>query len=144
MWPFRPRKAQRQASPSEPPCDAAILGREGEQLAGRFLRSQGLTILAANYRCPVGEADLIALDPSTTPALGCETLVFVEVKTRTAGQLTTPELAVNAHKQSQMHKVARYYRRVRKARDLAVRYDIVAITVQDGCPPRLKHIVGAF
>jgi len=72
-------------SSSETPTKA--LGDRGEALARRFLKKAGLQILATNYRCPAGEIDIIALDPSTrqTPA-GAETIVFVEVKTRSAGK----------------------------------------------------------
>ena len=154
MWPWRPRsdsplppaqgevRQGRRADPArESPSD---LGRQGEQLAQNLLRSQGLAILASNYRCPGGEADLIALDASTRKTLGCETLVFVEVKTRSPGQLTLPQHAVDADKQAQLRKVARYYQNARNAHDLAVRYDIVAITMQAPAQPEITHIKGAF
>ena len=153
MWPWRPRKdappapAQGRAPrgpTGQPPQTPSNLGRLGEQLAQKLLRSQGLAILASNYRCPAGEADLIALDSSTRKTLGCETLVFVEVKTRTPGQLTLPQHAVDSAKQAQLQNVARYYQNARNAHDLAVRYDIVAITLQEPAQPQITHIKGAF
>jgi len=50
------------------------LGRLGEELASRRLRSLGYEILERNYRCPLGEIDLVARDG--------DVLVFVEIKTR--------------------------------------------------------------
>ena len=154
MWPWRPRKDPprppaegeiRQGRPADPARDTpSDLGRQGEQLAQKLLRSQGLAILASNYRCPAGEADLIALDASTCKTLGCETLVFVEVKTHSPGQLTLPQHAVDADKQAQLRKVAQYYQNARNAHDLAVRYDIVAITMQTNGQPDITHIKGAF
>ena len=109
MWPFRRRPKQ-----ESPEAQTARLGRQGEQLARRLLRKQGMKVLAQNYRCPAGEADLIALDPTTRKTLGAETIAFVEVKTRTSDHYTSPEAAVNADKRRRMRKVADYYLASRK------------------------------
>jgi len=147
VWPFRPRSASsRGAAPDGgPPGDqAGQRGRHGEQLARSFLRQLGLKVLAANYRCPAGEVDLIALDASTHKTLDCDTLVFVEVKTRSPGQLTSPESAVDDAKRNQMRKVARYYQSARSAHDLAVRFDVIAIVLDPAGQAEIKHIPGAF
>lgn len=147
MWPFRPRSASpRGAAPAGGSLrdQAGRLGRHGERLARTFLRQLGLKVLAANYRCPAGEADLIALDASTCKTLGCETLVFVEVKTRSPGQLATPRSAVDEAKRDQMRKVARYYQSVRSAQDLALRFDVIAIVVQADGQAEIEHVPGAF
>jgi putative endonuclease len=67
-------------------------GRRGEDLAHRFLRKQGYTIVARNYRLASGdaEADLIASEG--------EDLVIVEVKTRATDEFGPPEQAVNPEK----------------------------------------------
>ena len=62
MWPFRRR-------------GNLPLGARGERLAKRFLKRRGLKILATNYRCPAGEADLIVLDRSTRKDFGAATVV---------------------------------------------------------------------
>lgn len=131
-WPFR-RRAASSAS--------ARLGRMGERLAGKTLRHKRWRILARNYRCPSGEIDLIALDPSTRRDLGTETVVFVEVKTRAAGQLAPPESAVNAEKRRRLRRAARYYLTIHPAaRGLAVRYDVITVVVSDSAPPEIRHI----
>jgi len=120
------------------------LGRRGEQLARRFLKHKGLRPLAENYRCPAGEADLIALDRTTGRSLGAETLVFVEVKTRVSDRHTGPESAVNADKKRRLKKVANYYLAQRDTEGFLVRFDIVAIVIAPGREPRIRHIEDAF
>ena len=116
------------------------LGRRGENFAQAHLRKQGLKILARNYRCPAGEADLIALDTRG----GTDTIVFVEVKCRREGQYVNPESAVNADKRRRLQRVAAYYLASRGAADIAVRFDIVAIVAPPGQPPQIRHLPGAF
>src|SRR4249919_2924362 len=84
--------------------DLAV-GRRGEDLAHRFLRGQGFTIVARNYRLSSGEAeaDLIARDG--------EDLVMVEVKTRESAEFGPPERAVNPEKRRHLIRVAREYAR---------------------------------
>jgi putative endonuclease len=69
----------------------SILGRSGERRAEKYLRRQGYRLVARNYRCPIGELDLIFLDGKT--------VVFVEVKTRTGAEHADPQDAVNRGKQ---------------------------------------------
>ena len=132
MWPFGRR-------------DPTPLGPRGEKLARRMLRRVGMKILAANYRCPAGEADLIALDRSTRRQFGAETLVFVEVKTRSSDRYTDPASAVDADKQRHLEKIADHYLATHDAADLNVRFDIVSIVIPpDGTAPRIRHIPDAF
>ena len=132
MWPFtRPRGD-----------DESNLGKTGEELAAKFLRKQGLKILARNYRCPSGEADIIALDPKCPS--GGEAVAFVEVKTRATDRYTSPESAVNAAKQKTLRAIARYYCSSRDTTGLTIRFDIVAIVLAPPAEPKIKHIVAAF
>lgn len=135
MWPFRRRKAS--LSPT------AQLGQRGERLAKDFLRRGGCKILAENYRCPAGEADLIVLDPSTRNG-GAETLVFVEVKTRRCDRYSDPESAVDAAKQRHIRNVARDYLSSRNASGFNLRFDIVSVVIPQQGDVRIKHIPDAF
>ncbi len=112
------------------------IGRRGEKLAARTLKAAGCRVLVRNYRCPAGEADLIAL-------IG-DTLVFAEVKTRTSDYFTDPESAVDRDKRARYRKVARYYVRRTRRPDLNIRYDIVAIVLTAGAKPDIRHIENAF
>ena len=97
-----------------------LLGKTGEDSASRFLAQQGYRILERNFSIPSGEIDLIALDR--------DTLVFVEVKTRTSDAYGAPELAVDSRKQARMTKAALAYLKSRKLHQMPCRFDVVAIT----------------
>ncbi len=119
-------------------------GRRGEELAARFLRRRGHKILARNYRCPVGEADIIALDRSTRKPLGAESIVFVEVKTRRTDSHVDPESAVDRRKRRRLTRVARYYLAHHDTGDRIVRFDVVAVVMPPGEEPRVRHVADAF
>jgi putative endonuclease len=70
------------------------LGKEGEDLALKKVESLGYQCIARNYRCSLGELDLVARDG--------ETLVFIEIKTRKGKSLDYAKEAVHARKQRQM------------------------------------------
>src|SRR5208283_1960198 len=70
------------------------LGKKGEEMAQAYLREKGYRLLERSYRCKLGEADLIMQDG--------DTIVFVEVKTRSSASFETPEQAVNARKQKKL------------------------------------------
>jgi putative endonuclease len=120
------------------------LGGRGEKLARQFLKRAGLKILAENYRCPAGEADLIALDASTQKTTGAQTIALVEVKTRSGDHYTDPESAVDSRKRRKMRKVAEHYLASRRAGDFNLRFDIVSVVIRPGEGPQVKHIPGAF
>ena len=144
MWPFRRSPRPGPDPQTRQAASDASLGRRGEDLAARHLKKHGLKILARNYRCPVGEADIIALDTSTRKDCGAETIAIVEVKTRSSDAYTDPASAVNADKQRRMRKVARYYLAGRDAADFNVRFDVVSIVARQGQDPDVRHIPGAF
>jgi len=139
MWPFTRRDSDpKNTAPAEP------LGRYGEKLAAKFLRRLKYKPLAANYRCPAGEVDLIFLDTSTRRQTGSETIVFVEVKTRRDAENVAPESAVNNAKRTHLRRAARYYLASRNTRDFAARFDIIAILLPPGKDPQITHIKSAF
>ena len=77
------------------------LGQWGETQAARYLESQGCQVLAANWRCPAGEADLIVLDG--------DCIAFVEVRTRRGDAYGTPEQSITPRKLAHMAAVAETY-----------------------------------
>ena len=112
-----------------------ITGRAGEAMAADFLKRQGYRILESNYRCPIGEIDMVAREKGE--------LVFVEVKTRKSGAMGYPEQAVGLAKQKKMSQLALWYLRDKNIGDVAVRFDVVAILLlPSGNDSRL--IRGAF
>ncbi len=97
------------------------LGRRGEDLAHRFLRRQGYTIVARNYRLAEGdgEADLIAWEG--------ETLVIVEVKSRRGADYGPPERAIGEEKREHLRRLARVYARKTNTQWERVRCDLVTV-----------------
>ncbi|HKW96553.1 MAG TPA: YraN family protein [Bryobacteraceae bacterium] len=111
-------------------------GRRGEDLAHRFLRRQGFTIVARNYRARSGsgEIDLIAWEK--------DQLVFVEVKSRASDEFGTPDRAVGGEKQAHLVRAARDYARRSGADWERVRFDIVNVILTE--PARLELLRDAF
>ena len=116
--------------------DRAQLGRRGEQLAAIFLKKQRHRVVARNYTCSVGEIDLITLDG--------DTVVFVEVKTRTSRELAAPQDAVNRRKQRKIIRVAQFFIQQTGSQERACRFDIIAVTINDDGQPEIEHFANAF
>ena len=98
------------------------LGKRGEDLALRFLKRNGYKIIERNYVCKMGEMDIIAQEK--------DTLVFVEVKTRTSMDFGPPQLAVNPTKQMQLSKVALNFLKEKRLEDVKARFDVIAIVLR--------------
>ena len=77
------------------------IGGHAERRARDWLRERGLTTVAVNYRCRLGELDLVMLDGPT--------LVFVEVRWRRHGDYGGPLASVDARKQRRLTQAARHY-----------------------------------
>ena len=111
-------------------------GRIGEDLAHRFLRAHGCTVVARNYRTlsGSGEIDLVVWDGGK--------LVFVEVKTRASEEFGPPESAVDAEKRKRVQRAARDYVRRAEIAWRDTRFDIVSIVLDH--PPRIEWLRDAF
>src|SRR5215471_9825111 len=105
------------------------LGELGERMALSYLTHSGYRIVATNFRVPLGrgmrgqkltaEIDVIAYDE--------DTLVFLEVKTRTSDEFVQPERAVDLRKQRQIARAAKRYRQLMKVTSEAYRYDVLTV-----------------
>jgi len=115
-------------------------GMRGETFAYWYLRRQGYVFVARNYvpRGAKGEIDLVGYDG--------ETLVFVEVRTRTAreDQAALPELSVTAEKQHVVGRTARRFMAERHVEDCRLRFDVVAIEESPNGPPIVRLYKDAF
>jgi TIGR00252 family protein len=98
-----------------------ITGKEGEKIAAAFLKKNGYRIMEINFRCPIGEIDIVAKEK--------DYLVFVEVKTRKSMELGYPEQAVGIRKQKKMSQLALWYMQKRKIDDTNARFDVVAVSL---------------
>ncbi|MED1949127.1 YraN family protein [Brevibacillus centrosporus] len=116
------------------------LGQAGEQAAEIFLRQKGYKILGRNVRTRRGEIDLIA-------SIG-ETLVFVEVRTRSSGRHGTAAESVTWRKQQKLRELAMDYLQSSAGFVPAFRFDVIAIQGQGmsgiDMEASIEHIEHAF
>ncbi len=112
------------------------LGALGEKLAAKHLRKKGYTIIEQNYRCRLGEIDIVARDGTT--------LVFVEVKTRTSTTFGTPAMAVTPKKQQQISRAAQQYLASHDLFDSAARFDVVAVFLPPNGAREIEIVPNAF
>lgn len=111
------------------------LGKEGEQLAVDFLLNKGYKIVERNWRFQKAEIDIIAQKEKNT-------LVIVEVKTRTNSSVGSPEEFVTNNKIKLLVKAANEYV-ISKKLDVEVRFDIVAI-IKNAKYQKVNHLQDAF
>ena len=110
-------------------------GYKDEYDAKKYLIEHGLIWLASNYRCRVGEIDLVM-----ETSLG--TLVFVEVRKRTSAAFGGAAASVTRSKQKKIMKTAHYYLMTHPHHGHhGIRFDVLAF---DGSPPRITWIKQAF
>ena len=112
------------------------LGRLGEHLAVQYLESEGMRVLERNWRCPAGEIDIVARDGNT--------LVMVEVKTRSGLVFGTPFSAITAQKLARLRRLASAWTGSHKARYSEVRIDAVSVLVPRGGSIEIDHLRGVF
>lgn len=98
-----------------------LLGRKGEKLAVKFMKKAGYKLVKRNFTTPFGEADAIMSKG--------ETIVFVEVKTRSNDVYGEPKDAVGYRKQEKYKKIAQYYKL--KYGETPVSFAVVEVT-QEG------------
>lgn len=112
------------------------LGERGEEAAARYLDNKGYEIIDRNWKCKLGEADIICLFD--------DTLIFVEVKTRSNLSVGLPEDAVNAKKRKKYECIAAMYLKDHDFVDMAVRFDVIGILVINSKRALIRHHVNAF
>ncbi len=103
-----------------------LLGKHGEDLAVDFLKKQGYKILERNFQKGYGEIDIITLDPSTGSG---DTLVFVEVKTRTSTEFGSPLEAITPWKLKALIRSCQFYKSLHPELPDGLRIDLVAISL---------------
>ena len=111
------------------------LGKYGEKLALKKIRSLGYKYITRNYRCHLGEIDLIARDG--------DCLVFIEIKTRKGRSLSYAKEAIDQRKMRQISKVALAYMKANDCVDVRSRFDVVAVNI-NGDKEEVEVIPNAF
>jgi len=111
-----------------------VRGRFGEELAADHLQALGLILLDRNWRCDVGEVDIVARDG--------DTLVICEVKTRSSRRFGSPLEAITPEKAARLRRLAACWVREHDVHPLAIRIDLVGIVLGGG-EPQIEHVRGA-
>jgi len=110
-------------------------GRRGERLAALYLFFHSCRILERNYRFGRYEIDIVARERRSG------TLVFVEVKTRSAADHGLPREAVGPKKQLYLTRAAQGYMKQHGGFDDPARFDVIEVYTK---PLRVIHIPNAF
>ena len=111
------------------------LGKYGESLALKKIEGLGYQCICRNYRCSLGEIDLIAKDG--------DTLVFLEIKTRKGKSLGYAKEAVDRRKIRKLSKIALAYMKEMNWSHAKSRFDVIAINIHQG-HPEIELIKNAF
>lgn len=111
-----------------------LIGNKGEDLAVKYLKEKGYKVLHRNFRTPLGEIDIIAEDR--------ETLVFIEVRTRTNDSFGLPFETVDGRKRERMRNIALLYLK-NSGKERSVRFDVVTIEMKNNYS-KIDHIIEAF
>ena len=112
----------------------AELGRRGEQLAVDHLEARGMQVIARNWRCRLGEIDIVARDGGDT--------VFIEVKTRTSHDFGHPFEAITPIKLARLRRLAIAWCEATDAAASRIRIDAVAVLAPAEAPALIEHLEG--
>ncbi|MEN9621145.1 MAG: hypothetical protein RL499_1338 [Actinomycetota bacterium] len=100
------------------------LGRRGEHLAAEHLTNTGYTVIDRNWRCPIGEIDIVARERAE--------LVVVEVKTRSGVGFGHPLDAVTPLKLARLRRLAGAWCEAHPGEGETVRIDVIGVIVDRG------------
>ncbi len=110
------------------------MGRYGERVAARRLVEGGMVLVDANWRCELGEIDLVLRDG--------EVLVFCEVKTRSSAAYGHPLEAVGPDKGARLRRLAARWLEEHDVRPREIRVDLVGVLLGDRGRPEVEHVRG--
>lgn len=115
-------------------AEREALGRYGEELAARRLTAAGLVVLDRNWRCELGEIDLVLRDGRT--------LVICEVKTRSSVAYGSPFEAVTPVKLQRLRRLGARWMREHGVRVEHVRIDMVGVVRPRVGTVTVEHVAG--
>lgn len=111
------------------------VGRYGEDVAARYLAGEGFAILERNWRCELGEIDIVAREG--------DALVICEVKTRRGLNYGSPLESITYRKLTTLRKLAGRWLQTHQLKPGAIRIDIVAVLFDQNTAPQVDHLRGA-
>ncbi len=108
-------------------------GKLGEDLAATYLQKKGYSIISRNFNSPFGEIDLIATFKNT--------LIFIEIKTRSGNEYGAPQEAVTPWKIKSITKTGQYFRLLHPKLPEALQIDVIAISLNaEKNLPEIGHL----
>ena len=108
------------------------LAKKGEDMATAYLKKKGYQIVERNFRRGYGEIDIIAVKDNT--------LVFIEVKTRTSNKFGSPLEAITPWKLASLTKTAQFYKVLHPHFPDSMRIDAIAIYInQQSGKEEIEH-----
>lgn len=113
------------------------LGAEAEQIVADRYVADGFNIEARNWRCPLGEIDLVVAR--------ADLIIFVEVRSTSGTYLASPTMTVSGPKQHRIARTADLYLARRPVMPRDIRFDVVGVIFGQGrAGPRVERIEDAF
>jgi putative endonuclease len=112
------------------------LGRYGEDVAARHLVENGIIVLERNWRCDLGEIDIVGRDG--------DVLVVCEVKTRSGTGFGTPLEAVTRTKAVRLRRLAARWLADHHSRPAHVRFDVVGVLAGGSGAAQVEHVRGVL
>jgi putative endonuclease len=110
------------------------VGRYGEDIAARYLTRAGFSIIERNWRCELGEIDIVARDRTT--------VVICEVKTRRGLEFGSPLEAVTGRKLARLRRLAGRWLREHDVPSDDVRIDVIGIVHPRDGATVIEHLEG--
>lgn len=112
------------------------MGRKGEDVALSFLKKKGYHILDKNFRCKLGELDIVAEED--------DQIVFVEVKARKNLDFGLPQESLNYFKKKRLTSLALFYLTSHHLQQVSCRFDVVAVVFKENEAASIHLIKNAF
>ncbi|MGB5952252.1 MAG: YraN family protein [Ornithinimicrobium sp.] len=117
-----------------PQRSSRALGQQGEQLAAEHLAARGVEILTRNWRCSIGEIDIVGRDH--------DAVVFYEVKTRRSARFGSPVEAITPAKAARLRRLASRWLAEHQVHAGEVRVDVLALTASGRGATHIEHLRG--
>ncbi len=130
-------------TPTQKDARRKLLGTRGEAVAAEYFEADGWEVLERNWSTSFGEIDLIVARDEERYGQSVRQIVFVEVKTRRRGKLP-PQASVTYRKRKKLIKLGQRWRKIQGARDVSLRFDVIAVEYGRGGGAEITHIPNAF
>jgi putative endonuclease len=112
------------------------IGARGEDLACAELEREGMHVLERNWRCRLGEIDIVAAEAGPSGL----TLVFCEVKCRSGLGFGHPLEAITFAKMQTLRQLAAVWMRTHRVKASTIRLDAIGVVMVPGQEPSLSHV----